>query len=171
MPIDGIRKADESDLDDLHALLQAAFASQAKQLGLTSETAPWHTAFREVAVTEREMGYLTFFMLIADGRPAGCIAVQNEVEPEYGGEGYIGRVAVHPDYRRRGYAHLLLRFAETALRDRGAKSVRLAVLSALSDLVAFYAAQGYETVGHREFKEFAITDMDKELGVRARPCG
>jgi len=165
MPIDAIRQADDSDLDDLVEVLRAAFASQAAELGLTEETAPWHVAFREAAVTEREMGYLTFFLLTADGRAAGCIAIQNDVEAVYGGDGYIGRVAVHPQYRRRGYAHLLLRFAETALRDRGARRVRLVVLSALSDLVAFYASQGYEVVGHRTFREFDLTDMDKQLVV------
>lgn len=163
MPIDGIRQADESDLDELVSVLRAAFGSQAERLGLTAETAPWHVAFREAGATLREMGYLTFYMAIADGRPAGCIAIQNDVEPEYGGDGYIGRVAVHPDYRGRGYAHLLMRFAETALRDRGAKKVRLLVLSVLSDLVNFYAAQGYEVVGHHQFKEYDVTEMDKPL--------
>ncbi|MFW5868255.1 MAG: GNAT family N-acetyltransferase [Armatimonadota bacterium] len=163
MPLGAIRQADETDLEQLHALLQAAFASQARELELTMDDAPWHTAFRDVSNTEREMGYLTFFILIADERPAGCIAIQNDVEPLYGGDGYIGRVAVHPDYRGRGYAHLLLRFAETALRDRGAKKVRLVVLSVLSDLVRFYAEQGYEAVGFREFQGFSLTDMDKPL--------
>lgn len=163
MPIDSIRRADASDLEDLHGLLQAAFASQAEELELIPEDAPWHTAYRDVSNTEREMGYLTFFLIIADGRPAGCIAIQNDVEPEYGGDGYIGRVAVHPDYRGRGYAHLMLRFAETALRDRGAKKVRLVVLSVLKMLVQFYAKQGYEVVGHREFEGFALTDMDRPL--------
>lgn len=163
MPIEAIRRAEMTDLEDLHALLQAAFASQARELELAPAEAPWHTAFRETDATERELGYLTFFMLIADDRPAGSIAIQNDVEPEYGGDGYIGRVAVHPDSRGRGYAHLLLRFAETALRDRGAERVRLVVLSVLDELVSFYAAQGYEIVGHREFRGFALTDMDKTL--------
>ncbi|MFW6437569.1 MAG: GNAT family N-acetyltransferase [Armatimonadota bacterium] len=163
MPIDGIRQADESDVEQLHALLQAAFVSQARELELTSEDAPWHTAYRDISNTEREMGYMTFYLLIADGHPAGCIAIQNDVEPLYGGDGYIGRVAVHPEYRGRGYAQLMLRFAETALRDRGATKVRLVVLSVLSDLVEFYARQGYEAVGHREFKGFALTDMDRSL--------
>lgn len=163
MPIDGIRRAERSDLEDLHALLQAGFASQAEELGLSPEDAQWHTAFRGIESTEREMGYLTFFVIIAGGRPAGCIAIQNDVEDEYGGDGYIGRVAVHPDYRGRGYAHLMLRFAETALRDRGAKNVRLVVLTVLTELVDFYADQGYEVVGHREFEGFALTDMDKPL--------
>lgn len=164
MPVECIRRAHTSDLEDLHGLLQAAFASQAEELGLSIEDAPWHTAYRDVSNTEREMGYLTFFMIIADDRPAGCIAIQNDVEPEYGGDGYIGRVAVHPDYRGRGYAHLMLRFAETALRDRGAKKVRLVVLSVLEGLVEFYAEQGYEIAGHREFEGFKLTDMDKPLG-------
>lgn len=163
MALDGIRQAARDDLEALHGLLQAAFTSQARELELTPADAPWHTAYREADATEREMGYLTFFLLIADEQPAGCIAIQNDVEAEYGGDGYIGRVAVHPDFRGRGYAHLLLRFAETALRDRGAKRVRLVVLSVLDALVEFYAAQGYEVVGYREFKGFALTDMDKPL--------
>jgi ribosomal protein S18 acetylase RimI-like enzyme len=157
MPIEQIRRAEQADLADLHALLQEAFASQAEELGLAPEDAPWHTAYRDVAETEREMGYLTFFMAIAGGRPAACIAIQNDVEPLYGGDGYIGRVAVHPDCRHRGYAHLMLRFAETALRDR------LVVLSVLEELVEFYASQGYEAIGHREYKGFDLTDMDKPL--------
>lgn len=163
MPIDAIRQADESDLDELAALLRAAFAGQAAELGLSAESAPWHAAFREPEITRREMGYLSFFVIVADGTMAGCIAIQNNVEPEYGGDGYIGRVAVHPDYRGRGYAHLLMQFAETALRDRGAKKVRLVVISVLERLIDFYAAQGYEVVGQREFRDMGVTDMDKAL--------
>ena len=163
MPIDAIRQATEADLHDLHALLQAAFATQAERLGLTPETGLLHMAFRDLAETEREIDDRTFFMIIADGRPAGCIAIQTDVEPEDGGDGHIGRVAVHPDYRGRGYARLLLRFAETALWDRGAEKVHLMVVSELADLVGFYAMQGYETVGHREFLGFPVTDMEKPL--------
>lgn len=163
MPIDAIRQATADDLDDLVAVLRAAFGSQARELGLDAESAPWHVAFREPERTAHEMTYLTFFMIIADGRPAGCIAIQNDVEPEYGGDGYIGRVAVHPEYRGRGYARLLMEFAETALRDRGAKKVRLLVLSVLDYLVRFYASQGYVTVGHHAFREYDVTEMDKRL--------
>ena len=163
MPIDGIRTAEVSDLEDLHALLQEAFASQTVELGVTEEDAPWHSAFRDIENTRREMSYLTFYMIVADGRPAGCIAIQNDVEPEYGGDGYIGRVGVHPDYRGRGYAHLMMRFAETALRDRGARTVRLLVVSVLDHLVEFYATQGYEVVGHKQYKGYDVTEMDNAL--------
>ena len=163
MPIEGIRQATEADLDALVALLRAAFGSQAQELGETPETAPWHVAFRPAEDTEREMGYLTFYMIIADGRPAACIAIQNDVEPEYGGDGYIGRVAVHPDCRGRGYAHLLMAFAETALRDRGARKVRLLVLGILEGLVQFYVRQGYVQVGQHMWKQYEVLEMDKPL--------
>ncbi len=163
MPIDAIRQATEADLDELVSLLRAGFDSQVRELGLTAETAPWHVAFRGAEDTEREMGYLTFYIIVADGRPAGCIAIQNDVEPEYGGDGYIGRVTVHPDYRRRGYARLLMTFAESALQDRGARRVRLHVLTVLDGLVEFYARQGYVEVCHHTFKEYDVLAMDKPL--------
>ncbi len=163
MPLQAIRPAQLDDLTDLAELLRISFTDQALRLGLTPETAPWHVAFRDATQTEREMGYLSFFMAISDERPVGCIAIQSNVEPEYGGDGYIGRVAVHPQYRRRGYARMLMRFAETALGDRGAKRVRLVVISVLDDLIEFYARQGYEVVGHREYRDFGLTDMDKKL--------
>lgn len=167
MPIDAIRRAEQSDVDSLIAVLRAAFAEQVPRLGLDEESAPWHPAFRRRPRMLEEMERFTFFLLIADGQPAGCIAIETNVDEARGGDGYIGRVGVHPDYRGRGYARLMMTFAEAALRDRGCRHVHLVVHAELTELIDLYRRLGYRVVGHRRFESgglsFGLTDMRKAL--------
>jgi len=56
--------------------------------------------------------------------------------------GHIYRLAVHPDYRRRGIARLLVGEIERRLRDRGA--ARIYALTYTEDGAAFWASLPYE---------------------------
>jgi len=145
MPLDAIRIATDADAALVADLLRRAFADQAEQLGVTAEEHPRHPAFRtpELVAAEMADGF-AFFVLDADGRPAGCVAIGTDAQ--HGGDGYLARLGVLPECRGRGFGELLVGFAEAALRDRGARRVRLGVLRPLAPLQQWYRRQGYVPV-------------------------
>jgi ribosomal protein S18 acetylase RimI-like enzyme len=85
-------------------------------------------------------------LLVAD---AGRRVVGSLIAAWNGWRGSFYRLAVHPEYRRRGLATLLVREGETRLRELGA--VRLDAIAAADELAAigFWSAVGYERQGDR----------------------
>ena len=72
------------------------------------------------------------------------VLVGSVVATDDGRRGYINRLAVHPDYRRRGLAVRLVAEAEMLLKNRG-----LTVIAALIEVTnvasrTFFASQGYQ---------------------------
>ena len=63
--------------------------------------------------------------------------------------GHIYRLAVHPDYRRRGIARALVGEIERRLRDRGA--ARIYALTYTEDGAAFWASLPYERTSDTAF--------------------
>jgi ribosomal protein S18 acetylase RimI-like enzyme len=59
---------------------------------------------------------------------------------------YVGRVAVLPEYRRRGVASALMRFLEDHALSIGKSSVRIGVRESLPSNLALYEALGYERI-------------------------
>lgn len=66
--------------------------------------------------------------------------VEHHVEPD---EGYITDVAVHPDYRRRGVAQALLRYAEADARARGKRALGLYVAQHNHSALRLYHRIGF----------------------------
>lgn len=91
-------------------------------------------AIRDKLAVQREL----FFVARLDGRVVGTIMAGYD-----GHRGWIYRVAVAPEVRRRGIGSALMRHAEQALKDRGCPKVNLQVHSANAGVAAFYEALGY----------------------------
>ena len=90
-----------SDFTRLALLLNEAFATVAKEFGLTKENSPTNNAFitgdaLQLQLTEnREL-----YCYEEKGKPIGFIAIeQSSKEPD---TFYIEKMAVHPDYRHQG---------------------------------------------------------------------
>ncbi len=62
--------------------------------------------------------------------------------------GHITQICVHPDYRRRGLAHLLLTSAASGFVLQGATELSLTVTAGNEDAVRLYQGNGYEVM-HR----------------------
>ncbi len=79
---------------------------------------------------------------------------------------YVGRLAVLPEYRRRGLGDLLLHAAEQQARALGLPRVRLGVRLALNGLRAYYEARGYAPIAfrsHTGYTEATYVEMEKAL--------
>lgn len=67
---------------------------------------------------------------------------------------YLGRLAVHPDFRRHGIAHRLLAEAERHARATGARALTLGVRIALPENFRYFAAHGFREIGREAHPGF-----------------
>jgi len=82
------------------------------------------------------------------------------------GDLYLGRFAVHPDFRRHGIASRLLAEAERHARATGATALTLGVRIALPENFRYFAARGFREIGreaHPGFDHPTSITMAKRL--------
>jgi len=97
------------------------------------------------------------------GRLVGCVLATRRGENLY-----IGRLAVHPAFRRHGIAGRLVAEAERHARGTGAIALTLGVRIALPENFRYFAACGFREVGreaHPGFDHPTSISMSKRLGV------
>jgi ribosomal protein S18 acetylase RimI-like enzyme len=70
-----------------------------------------------------------------------ALVLGSRVSPE---SGHITQVCVHPDYRRRGLARMLLSIASFGFLRQGASEISLTVTEANRQAIELYLAMGYE---------------------------
>ncbi|MEA2880193.1 MAG: hypothetical protein QOF14_5389 [Hyphomicrobiales bacterium] len=77
---------------------------------------------------------------------------------------YIGRLAVHPEWRRRGIADALMEAAQAEARRIGAKRMTLGCRIVLTSNLALFRRHGFGIVGYETHAGFsAPTSYDMEL--------
>lgn len=94
-----------------------------------------------------------FFVLVSDKKVAGYIGAHNVM-----GEVYITNVAIHPDYRKRGFARALIKhLIDECKSDDG--FVTLEVRESNTPARNLYAGLGFKEVGSRKrFYEHPVED-------------
>jgi len=76
---------------------------------------------------------------------------------------YVSRLAVLPDYHRRGFGSRLLEFAEDKARQKGIFYVRFDALADYRELVDSYLRRGYKIVGKDFFVRTEGNFFEKRL--------
>jgi len=89
---------------------------------------------RRKALVQREL----FLVAEVDGVVVGTVMAGFD-----GVRGWVHKLAVHPDHRRRGLASRLMAEAERRLWAVGCPKLNLQVRASNFDVVAFYRALGY----------------------------
>lgn len=155
-----LREAHSDDAGLLHDILMRAFSEYAGRLdppsGVHSET---------IASVRKKLHEGGPLICEVGGEVAGCVFYAPKA-----GYLYVGRLAVVPEYRRRGIGDLLLRAAERRATELGLSHVRLGVRLALGKLRAYYEARGYIPIAfgsHAGYTDATYVEVEKPLGHEA----
>jgi ribosomal protein S18 acetylase RimI-like enzyme len=128
-----IRELGLDDYDRLLALWQRAGLHSLKPQGRDS---------REAMARQLASGIQTILGLEADGKLLGAVTATHDSR-----KGWINRLAVEPDCRRRGYGARLIAAAEEVLRDQGIRIIAALVESDNSASLALFRKVGYVDAG------------------------
>ena len=129
-----IRELDLNDYDALLALWQASGLHSLRPSGRDGRTA----IARQLAG-----GVQTILGLEIDGQLAGSVIVTHDSR-----KGWINRLTVHPDHRRRGHATELIAAAERTLREQNIRVIGVLIEGYNEPSLALFRREGYvETQG------------------------
>ena len=116
----------------------------------------WNAHYPNRETFLRDLERKELFVCEEDTGIVGVVVVSEFKDVEYesvewltpdGGNVYIHRLAVHPEYQGLGYARKLMDFAETMAREKDAISVRLDTFSQNKRNQRFYEQRGYVRLG------------------------
>ena len=144
------RKATDSDVDRVVALVNSAYRGESSRRGWTTEADfldGQRTDVEEIANligTEGSMVLLCF----QDAALIGSVHLERAADAAY-----LGMFTVKPTLQGQGIGKRFMDEAERTVREKwGLNKMRMLVISLRSELIAFYERRGYRRTG--EFKPF-----------------
>jgi ribosomal protein S18 acetylase RimI-like enzyme len=142
-----ITPACDTDLDDILALVNAAYRGIGAKAGWTSEngivsgTRVDAASIKSLLAQERTV--ILLMRREAGARPLGCIVVRLDEDATC----ELSMFAIHPDEQAGGLGRTLLTAAETYACHKGARLAELTVVHVRDTLIAWYERQGYRRTG------------------------
>ena len=146
-----IRKATKEDIDSiLYMTQQCAVHMMDRGIFQWNETYPNRMAF------ENDIEREELYVLETDTTIVGCIVVSTIKDDEYvpikwltsnDSAVYIHRLAIQPIHQGKGYAQMLMDFAENLALKNNFNSVRLDTFSQNKRNQTFYELRGYQRLG------------------------
>jgi GNAT superfamily N-acetyltransferase len=116
----------------------------------------WNEYYPSQEAFGQDIARNELYVLEIRGKIIGTMVISTLMDSEYypiswltpnGNNIYIHRLAVHPEEQKKGYAQVLMDFAEDRARIVGFISVRLDTFGKNSRNNKFYRARGYKAVG------------------------
>ena len=158
-----VRLTDPARVDELHALVHGVF-------GALRIDPPSSVLQETVADFTARLASEACFAIEVDGRLIASIFCAPD-----GDALYVGRLAVAPDWRRRGIASVLIEAAKDEARRVGARRITLGARIALAGNVALFRRHGFEVVRatcHPGFATPTSYDMEWVPGAseEVAPC-
>jgi N-acetylglutamate synthase-like GNAT family acetyltransferase len=161
MPVE-IRAATQQDIPLLTMLVSTVFRDVAERFHLTLENCPKHPSncvpeWFETAMTKG----IRYYILEDHGTPCGCVALE-QAKPEVG---YLERLAVLPQYRKRGFGEALVAHVFAEAQKLGIKRVEIGIIAEQAELRAWYEKLGFVITREAEFSHlpFRVTFMVKNV--------
>ena len=134
-----LRTARPADVGAVTAIINAAY--QVERFFVDGD----RTSEDEV---RRYMAKGAFLVAEEDGRPAGCVYIEQR-----GDRGYFGLLAVDPAQHGKGLGRTLVEAAEERLRRAGCIAMDISVVDLRTELPPFYRRLGYVETGTAPFPD------------------
>ena len=154
-----IKEANVEDRSVLASVIRGSFRDVAERFGLTVGNCPTHPSNCTDDWVESAMAKGTRFYLLADGgTPCGCVGLE-QAKPEVC---YLERLAVLPEFRRRGFGKALVSHAPNQAKQFGAARVGICIIAEHAELKDWYTKLGFLTEKERvtfEHLPFEVTFM------------
>jgi len=137
--VTALRTARPADVGAVTAIINAAY--QVERFFIDGD----RTSEDEV---RRYMAKGAFLVAEEDGRPAGCVYIEQR-----GDRGYFGLLAVDPAQHGKGLGRTLVEAAEERLRRAGCIAMDISVVDLRTELPPFYRRLGYVETGTAPFPD------------------
>ena len=157
-----IVRAEEENLIEIMFILREC----ANDL-ITKGYSHWNSAYPSHITIHEDLKKNNLYLLKNYGGSIGTITLNNLQDPSYsqlkwGSDNHaliINRLAVHPVFQNKGYAKMLMVFAEEFARKEGYKSIRLDTFAGNEKTVHFFESCGFSKVGE--------VSLSKDLNIYA----
>lgn len=161
-PCPAVRQASALDVPKIKDIIRISFGDVAKRFHLTEQNCPTHPSnCREEWIQEALAKGVRFYILEAEGKPCGCVAL----EPASPDVCYLERLAVPPDHRRRGYGRVLVAHALDEARALGAQCVDLGIIAEQTELRDWYRNIGFADVRRATFEHLPFEVLFMSMAV------
>ncbi|RMA66083.1 GNAT family N-acetyltransferase [Ulvibacter antarcticus] len=150
-----IRKAKQSEIEQIITITRACGAKMASE-GIFQ----WNHHYPNPQAFQKDIERDELYVLLSEATIIGCMVISSEKDSEYNDitwlsednkQYYIHRVAIHPDFQKKGNAKRLMDFAETLAQENKITSIRLDTFSQNKRNQKFYEARGYTRLGNIYF--------------------
>ena len=157
-----IRQAAISDAEKLTKIIRDSYQTVANRFGLNHSNCPKHPSncTNEWINSDFERG-VTYFILVTDGKEAGCIALE-KADHELC---YLERLSVLPEYRNRGFGKSLVDCVFHEAKMRGCKRISIGIISEQLELKNWYSRVGFREGVTTSFDHlpFDVTFMECDI--------
>lgn len=150
-----IRKAKLSEIEQIIAITKACARQMASE-GIFQ----WNEHYPSLQAFQKDVAREELYVLSIEASIIGSIVISSEKDSEYNDidwltqdshHYYIHRVAIHPNFQKKGFAKKLMDFAEAYAKKQNAVSIRLDTFSQNKRNHKFYEARGYTRLGNIYF--------------------
>lgn len=157
-----IRNAKKADQDVLVALLLDSFRDVGEKFALTVDNCPNFAGFNAKERVEADFEKrLRYYILEENGDVCGCVALEKAGSDVC----YLGRLAVLPEHRNKGFGQALVNHLFEQARKMGIRRVEIGLISKHRKLKKWYKKFGFVQKSTKKFDHlpFIVAFMYKEL--------
>ena len=143
-----IRAGNISDIDSILNITKSC-AAHMVQNGIYQ----WNEHYPDKSSFVNDAENMELYVYIENKKVIACISLCNEMDEVYFPVSwvtknnynlYIHRLAVHPDFQKKGIGKALMDFAEKYAKKKEYKSIRLDTFSVNKRNLKFYESRGYQ---------------------------
>ncbi|MEO6346794.1 MAG: GNAT family N-acetyltransferase [Aquaticitalea sp.] len=143
-----IRKATNSDIDKVIEVTK-----QCAQYLIDKSIFQWNEHYPNRRTFETDVLRDELYVLVKNNSILGCVVISTFMDEIYipvkwltpnKNNYYIHRLAVHPNYQRKGFARQIMDYAEILSKEKNQTSIRLDTFSQNKRNQMFYEQRGYK---------------------------